>query len=232
MGALRRREDTFRVYDEDPLGPPDQLRPHFPHVEMWVTEHLSPIIQRRLGGRLTWCPRWWAHAEAISRLIALWRAWEKARLEGPVAMSDWWLNHLDPHLRILLSATEGPFADCGPDGHVDLAPLPSEPAPDGHWQGSPSFGEEFRVPADWAEDPQIAYQTVVERIGIAAELCTELIGREVGRPDPNSATLTSWAESADRLVKEAAELRPHDNRRIRRLRTECDALIAELREHL
>lgn len=221
------------MYDEDVYDPdsPDQIRPHYPHLEIWVNDHLSPIVQRRLGNGLTWCPRWWAHAEAISRLTTLWRAWEKTRLEGPIAMSGWWLEHVDPHLRVLLSATEGPFAACGPDGHVDLPPLPSEPAPEGYWEGMPSFGEGFRVPADWAEDPQIAYQTVIERVGIAAELCNRVIEREAGRPAPDTLAMSSWADAGDRLVMEARELRRYDTKRIRRLRTECDALIAELREH-
>jgi hypothetical protein len=101
----------------------------------WVEEHLAPLIRRRFGGALTWCPFWFRHAEAVSRLNALWQEWEHARVEHTLSM--WWITHADPHLRVLMSKDDGPFMACKPaEGsqqarHVELEPLPvstSEPA--------------------------------------------------------------------------------------------------------
>jgi hypothetical protein len=38
-------------------------------------------------------------------------------------MSNWWLHHADPHMRVLLDPVDGPFARCG-NGHVGNEPLP------------------------------------------------------------------------------------------------------------
>jgi hypothetical protein len=47
----------------------------YPTVEAFVREQLAPMYRRAVdGGAMTWCPEWWRHAEAISRLEALWRA--------------------------------------------------------------------------------------------------------------------------------------------------------------
>jgi hypothetical protein len=77
-----------------------------------------------------WCPRWWSHPEAISKLYALWRAWESLRVADPhTGMSIWWRDHFEPHFGVLTSEW-GAFGRCGPDrGHHDGKPLPIEPAP-------------------------------------------------------------------------------------------------------
>jgi len=44
-------------------------------LEDFVGEQLAPMYRRALDAPTrTWCPQWWKHAEAISRLEALWRA--------------------------------------------------------------------------------------------------------------------------------------------------------------
>jgi hypothetical protein len=50
----------------------------YPNVAVFVSDKLATTYRRQLnvGGGVTWCPQWWKHAEAISRLEALWRAWE------------------------------------------------------------------------------------------------------------------------------------------------------------
>jgi len=105
----------------------------YPTLERFVTEQLAPLYRRSLAGNeTTWCPQWWRHAEAISRLEALWRAWEHLRLDAALGMSVWFRDHADPHMGVLLSA-EGPFKGCGPEkGHSPrLDPLPVDPAPAG-----------------------------------------------------------------------------------------------------
>jgi hypothetical protein len=50
----------------------------YPNVAEFVSGKLATSYRRQLNvqGGVTWCPQWWKHAEAISRLEALWRAWE------------------------------------------------------------------------------------------------------------------------------------------------------------
>ncbi|MET8751684.1 DUF4913 domain-containing protein [Streptomyces sp. NPDC004667] len=46
----------------------------------------------------------------------LWLAWERLRLESMLGMTTWWVQHADPHLRILMDPARGPFAGCSPEG--------------------------------------------------------------------------------------------------------------------
>lgn len=108
---------------------------------------LAPTIRRQHNeNAFRWCPQWWAHAEAISRLNGLWEAWENARTEGAVALLGWW-QVLDHHLTILTS-TGGPFAQCTQAGHrSDGQPLKAVPAPAGTW------AEECRYPFSSSDRP-------------------------------------------------------------------------------
>jgi hypothetical protein len=73
------------------------------------------------GAAFAWCPEWYKHPEALIRMEAVWRAWEHLRLEPALGVSTWWLNHADPHMRILMDK-EGPFKKCAYDGHKTPAP--------------------------------------------------------------------------------------------------------------
>jgi hypothetical protein len=94
-------------------------------LESWVHEILAQVVRRRLGGHLTWCPEWYRHAEAIMRLMAMWEEWERAVDEG--TMSNWWLDHCDPHMAVLMSRDNGPFMACTEKEHRPLSPLPLAP---------------------------------------------------------------------------------------------------------
>lgn len=103
----------------------------YPHLEAFVVEQLAPTYRRELEGPgRTWCPEWWRHAEAITRLEALWRAWEQLRLDPATGISVWFRDHADHHMAVLLDP-DGPFKGCSPErGHsTRLEPLPTEPAP-------------------------------------------------------------------------------------------------------
>lgn len=118
-------------------GVPAQERTlKFANPEQFVTQFLSPLIRRRIGGSYTWCSCWWAHAEAVLRITAMWETWEHFRHEGALGMSTWMLHHADPHLAVLLSKDGGPFAACKPDRHVQIEPLPTTPAPPGMWSAA------------------------------------------------------------------------------------------------
>lgn len=108
--------------------------PLFTDVDSFVRNYLAPVVERKLTiGSMSgtnWCPEWWRHPEAITRLYALWRAWETLRVGDPdTGMSIWWRDHFDPHFA-QLTGEIGPFARCSPDrGHEPTQPLPVEPAP-------------------------------------------------------------------------------------------------------
>ncbi|WP_245714997.1 DUF4913 domain-containing protein [Micromonospora inyonensis] len=91
-----------------------------------------------------WCPRWWAHPEAVSRLHAGWQAWDALRASDPTGMSVWWVHHVDPHLD-RLAAEYGPLNRCRPDKHVDATTLPVIAAPDDVRAGLPD-GTGTRTP--------------------------------------------------------------------------------------
>jgi len=129
--------------------------PVYGRVEDWVSGHFTPLFRRPLGGQYRWCPSWDGHLEAVSRLTALWRAWEACRIEPGTGMADWYGQHLDHHLPILLGP-DGPFAQCDPDGgHLELKPFPAgpdrpaAPGPD----NAPGVEEPvFLAVGDWVRD--------------------------------------------------------------------------------
>lgn len=118
--------------DEEPEDAPEPL---FPSLEAWVNGYLVPSITVELGAGMYWCPQWWRHAEALSRLEGIWREWEQHRLPSGAGMSVWWRDHADHHLTALMESSRTPFRQCSPTQHRDhLQPLPSDPAPPG-WFG-------------------------------------------------------------------------------------------------
>ncbi|MFG2296813.1 DUF4913 domain-containing protein [Streptomyces sp. NPDC048603] len=111
-------------------APGDEPAFYFADVFEFVTAYLAHVIRRPLDGTsATWCPRWWDHPEAGARLSALWLAWEHLRHDPALGMTTWWIQHADPHLRVLMDPGQGPFAGCSPEGHTrtPFAPLPNDP---------------------------------------------------------------------------------------------------------
>lgn len=107
---------------------------YFPNLEVFVTEYLvhhypRPVDPMGHQKEFTWCSSWWAHTEAVSRLNALWRAWETLRLDPGTGMSDWWRIHADPTMRALFY-NNGPFKGCTIAKHAPTASaLPVVAAP-------------------------------------------------------------------------------------------------------
>ena len=130
-------------------------QPVFSSTEEWVTCHFIPMYRRPLGGEYRWCAEWWRHAEAITRLTALWHAWEALRLQPGTGMATWLRDHLDHQLPVLLSRS-GPFAMCSQDEHIDPRLAAARPAPPGWWDlavpGSTGDGQDpdgTRRPSPW-----------------------------------------------------------------------------------
>src|SRR5712691_8399237 len=110
--------------------PPPQ--PVYDGVEDWVTGQFLPMFRRPLGGEYRWCRQWWQHAEAITRLTALWHSWETLRLEPGTGIATWLRDHLDHQLPILLGRA-GPFAQCSEEEHIDPRQATTQDAPAGWW---------------------------------------------------------------------------------------------------
>jgi hypothetical protein len=124
------------VDDVEAATTADEPATVFANVGEFVTQHLAVLYARPVGPQAAhrWSPRWWECAEAISRLEALWRAWEALRQEPALGMSVWWRDHADHHMGILLSP-DGPFR--GSDAqNAKGQPLPCERPPTGLFGGS------------------------------------------------------------------------------------------------
>lgn len=100
-------------------------------AQEFLHEYLLPLYNRILDTRNgKWCRQWFLHPEAVSRVEALWRAWEHLRRDGQTGMSVWWKDHADVHMAVLLNQ-KGPFHRCDPDRHRTPEPFPCDIAPKG-----------------------------------------------------------------------------------------------------
>lgn len=106
--------------------------PVYRAVEDWVEQFFLPMFRRPLGGEYRWCSQWWQHAEAITRLTALWHSWETLRLEPGTGIATWLRDHVDHQLPVLLGRA-GPFAQCSESEHLNLRQARTDLAPPGWW---------------------------------------------------------------------------------------------------
>ncbi|MRH92940.1 DUF4913 domain-containing protein [Nocardia sp. SYP-A9097] len=133
--------------------------PRFAHYSEFVDQWLLPVTAVRIAanhreGQYTWCRQWWAHHGVAVRFAALRAGFEAARLaEDGTAMSTLFVSHIDPHMRVILDAAQGPLHRCTPDRHVPQPGLPFTSIPAG-WFGSVGssfpvdelgFGPDFRL---------------------------------------------------------------------------------------
>lgn len=116
-------------------GEPEAVQPRrYGCVADFVTLYFSLRFTRsKAGGRWCWCPRWWDHPEAVSRLTALWLSWERLHPQPGIGRSLWYRDHLDHHLPILMGQ-DGPFRECSDSYHGRPKPevLSLVGPPDGH----------------------------------------------------------------------------------------------------
>ncbi|UIR39712.1 DUF4913 domain-containing protein (plasmid) [Rhodococcus sp. DMF-1] len=133
-------EDEFEQEDElepkydDDSSEQARIEPKFANVVEFVQGFFLPVIRRRISdndGGLSWDPRWWAYPEVVARLTALHQAWEDARAsDSASAMSSWWIQHLEPHLRVILDGDTGPMANATSDrSFMGWPAMPSDPIP-------------------------------------------------------------------------------------------------------
>lgn len=100
-------------------------------AEEFLHEQLLPTYVRDVDGRsFKWCIEWYFHPEAVSRVEALWRAWEHLRLDGATGISVWFKDHADHHMAVLMDP-RGPFYKCDMQKHRDPEHLEPNKAPAG-----------------------------------------------------------------------------------------------------
>ena len=133
-------KEQVEANDAEPAGDVDAAEPdehalYYGSVDEFVREYLCKVYRRRVDGRGTqrvWAAEWWRYPEALIRLEALWRAWEKLRQDASMGMSVWWRDHADHHMAVLLDPS-GPFGKATGDENANAAdePLPYAAPPEG-----------------------------------------------------------------------------------------------------
>ncbi|MFE3757924.1 DUF4913 domain-containing protein [Nocardia tengchongensis] len=133
--------------------------PRFAHYSTFVDQWLLPVTAVRVAanhreGQYTWCRQWWAHHSVAVRFAALHAVFEAARVaEDKTAMSSLFVSHIDPHMRLILDAAQGPLHRCTPDRHIPQPGLPADRPPTGWFPLIASagatedlgFGPDFRL---------------------------------------------------------------------------------------
>lgn len=114
--------------------PQEKKEPKYANVIDWVNGFFLPVIRRRISdndGGLSWDARWWAYPEVVARLTALHQAWEEARASDSMsAVSAWWIQHLEPHLKVILDGDTGPMANAKADrSFMGWPAMPADPVP-------------------------------------------------------------------------------------------------------
>lgn len=127
-------ENERELESEDEAPEDARIEPKFANVVEFVQGYFLPVIRRRISdndGGLSWDPRWWAYPEVVARLTALHQAWEEARAsDSASAMSSWWIQHLEPHLRVILDGDTGPMANAKSDhSFMGWPALSADPVP-------------------------------------------------------------------------------------------------------
>lgn len=128
-------DDTAEDSQETAL-PEETPQLVFGSTDEFLRDYLRTTYRRPINGSSRiWKARWWEYDEAITRLEALWRAWEHLRLDPATGMSVWWRDHADHHMPVLMSP-DGPFH--GEDNYEQVNrtqrngdPLPYEAPPVG-----------------------------------------------------------------------------------------------------
>ena len=130
--ATHDNQPALLPHPPDTASGTETPEPVYTAVEDWVTDHFLPMFRRTLGGEYRWCGCWWRHNEAVSRLTALWHAWEVLRLQPGTGIATWYRDHLDHQLPILMGA-RGPFYQCTETVHRESREAAAIRAPGDWW---------------------------------------------------------------------------------------------------
>lgn len=118
------------LYEDDAFDP-ENIQLYYANVDAFVHEMLLPNWRHLPKKDVRWCRKWYLHAEAMSRLDALWRSYEALRVGDPTGMAVWWRDFADPTMGAL-AREGGTFANCNArDGvHDPVKMWPADHAPE------------------------------------------------------------------------------------------------------
>ena len=136
------RREAARSYSE--AGYQDRSADLVFTLDLLATGSLAGVFDK---------PQWWRHAEAITRLTALWQSWEAMRLQPGTGTANWLRDHLDHQLPILLGRS-GPFAQCSEDEHIAPRIAAAESAPAGWWDTQDDEAQSLPLAAATEEKDQ------------------------------------------------------------------------------
>ncbi|MGW6332177.1 DUF4913 domain-containing protein [Nocardia rhamnosiphila] len=118
--------------------------PRYSHFGDFAEDWLFPFVTVRLAeahreNTHTWCTQWWAHRPVAVRIAHLHRAFEATRRSrSGTGFSNLVLNHIDPHLRCILDAANGPLHRCTRTQHVSTPSLSFTPVPENWFPPPPT----------------------------------------------------------------------------------------------
>jgi len=112
---------------DSPGAETEEVENHFPNVYVFVQHFLVKVYARPVRAQLSWrwCSQWWNHPEAVSRLEALWKAFEILRRDPGTGAATWWRDYADPTMAALSDAA-GTFAKCSDTTHAIPPDLPMD----------------------------------------------------------------------------------------------------------
>ncbi|MET4095409.1 DUF4913 domain-containing protein [Arthrobacter sp. UYCu712] len=88
--------DGSHTHEAPAAEPAEAPQLVFGSAEEFLHEQLLPTYVRDVDDRSAKrCMEWYFHPEAVSRVEALWRAWEHLRLDGVTGISVWWRDRAD-----------------------------------------------------------------------------------------------------------------------------------------
>ncbi|MFB9283998.1 DUF4913 domain-containing protein [Pseudoclavibacter helvolus] len=121
-------EESGELEPDDETSESAEPDLYYSTLDEFVRGFLIHGYARHINGHTrVWAARYWEYPEAMSRLGAMWRAWEYLRKDSHTGLSVWYLNHADPHMRVLLDK-DGPFAAADHDA-LENTNSPGEPLP-------------------------------------------------------------------------------------------------------
>lgn len=137
---LERAEGDLQRARETPAAEPVQVVLRFASLPVFVEDFVLPNWVHRMGDQYAgrWCRSWWEHAEAVTRLEAIWEAFEVMRQQPPPSFSTWLRDHFDSHMR-MLTAVEGVFYRCNGEDHDEMHQVHEQ------WASVPPPAEMFPV---------------------------------------------------------------------------------------
>ncbi|PRQ11433.1 hypothetical protein C1Y63_06170 [Corynebacterium sp. 13CS0277] len=115
--------DAFALMPEGAAGA-DIPAPMYPSMFDFVMCELVSTYGQSQGRVPNWSAIWYRHPEAVRRLDALWRKFEKLRVDDPFSFREsFYHRYADYHMDRLMKS-ESVFADCKRDD-VPMQPLPT-----------------------------------------------------------------------------------------------------------